>query len=187
MKKLLTILILSSNRYDLLEATIHSFLNTITYPYWEMVIYNHDESIGKGWNELAKRINGEYVLWCQDDWYFIEKWDWVEKAMKMLDENKDVGIVRLRKNGDGQIEEKETKEIDNGYLVDCIAGGFTMNPFIAKKETIIKLGIADEKKVKGVAEISLREKYKGRYETAKLNNPARGVAIHIGRGRRVVI
>ena len=183
--KLLTILILSSNRYDLLGATINSLLNTITYPYWEMIIYNHDESIGKGWNQLRQRINGEYVLWCQDDWYFIEKWDWIEKAIEILDNNKEVGIVRLRKESDGQNHEKEIKKIKNGYLVNCIGGGFTMNPFIAKKEIMIRLGVVDERKIHGKAELSIRERYKGKHETAKLDNPARGICIHIGRGRRI--
>jgi len=184
--KLLTILILSSNRLDLLRATISSLTETMIYPHWEMIIYNHDESIGKGWNELIKRIRGEYVLWCQDDWYFIENWDWIERAIDILDRDKEIGIVRLRKDSDGQHEEKEIGKVGSGYIVDCIAGGFSMNPFIARADLFKDLGEADETHKKGVAEISLREKYKGKYKTAKLNNFARGVCIHIGRGRRIL-
>ena len=102
----------------------------------------------------------------------------------ILDRDKEIGIVRLRKDGDGQHEEKEVEKVGSGYLVDCIAGGFSMNPFIARAELFNELGKADERKIKGVAEISLREKYK--YKTAKLNNAARGVCIHIGRGRRIL-
>ena len=184
--KLLTILILSSNRLDLLRATINSLTETMTYPHWEMIVYNHDGTIGEGWNELIKKINGDYVLSCQDDWYFIEKWNWVEKAIDILNREKEVGIVRLRKDSDGQHPTKEIRKIGDGSIVECVAGGFTMNPFIAKAELFKDLGNADERKIKGIAEISLREKYREKkYLTAKLNNPAKGVTIHIGRGRRV--
>jgi len=183
----LTIFILSGNRYDLLSATIQSLLNTITIKDWDLVVYNHQDTIGKGWNDLMKRISGDFVLGCQDDWFFTEKWDWVEKSIKILEDNKDIGIFRFRKDGDGQLKENVLEEHKDFCIVDCVAGGFTLNPFIARKETILKLGKAPEPKVKGLAEVELRNMYKLlNLKTAKLNNFDKGVCIHIGRGRRLL-
>lgn len=195
--KLLTIAILSSNRKDLLQATINSLLNTITYPHWELVVYNHDGSIGQGWNSLYKRMQGEYVLMCQDDWFFMEKkWDWLQECIQVLDEVDDLGIIRLRKDNDGQAEESigkrilfysEEKKLDFKMRdVACVGGGFTLNPFVCKKALIGKLGeVAGKRKIHGLAEMELRDRYKAfGYKTFKLDNDDGGVCIHIGRGRR---
>lgn len=184
---LLSIAILSSGRFDLLEATIHSLLNTMTVPYFELIIFNHRDSIGKGWNYLTERINGEFVLMCQDDWYFMEKCNWAEICMQVLSKYKDVGMIRLRKNGDGQNEEKVVEEFRDHQIVECVGGGFTMNPGMFRKDTLDKLGnIGSIQIAKGVAELEVRNRWRSlELKTAKLQNPGHGVCIHIGRGRRV--
>lgn len=185
--KLLTIAILSSNRFDLLQATINSLINTVTYPYWQLVVLNHNGTIGQGWNKLIDSVDGEYVLMCQDDWFFIEKWDWVQQAIDQLDHDPNAGIVRLRKENDGQNPEIVTGK-DLLLRVDCIGGGFSMNPFICKNETIDKIGRCQNiQREKGVAEVELRSRYAGLgLNTYKLDNAAKGVCIHIGRGRRIL-
>ena len=194
MKKL-SIAILSSNRFDLLSATINSLLATLRYPNWEMIIYNRDKGIGEGWNYLTESVSGEYVLMCQDDWFFMERWNWVEQAMAIVD-NKEFGIVRLRKNDDGQRNEERIKfwTYDKEGLkfafkeIRCKASGFNLNPFVCSREFLKRIGkVSKTGKEKGAAEIQLREKYNARkYKTAKLGNEENGVCIHIGRGRRII-
>ena len=183
----LSICILSHHRRDLLQAVIASLLHTVTVEDFELNILEHSGSVGTGWNNLVYQASGEYLLMTQDDWFFIEKWDWVQDAIKMLESDEKIGIVRLRKDGDGQVAEKVTEEIEGGVLVDCLRGGFTLNAHIARKDTLLKLGKALTKKEKGIAEVDLRLKYANfQFKTAKLGNAAHGVCIHIGRGRRVL-
>lgn len=212
--KRLSIAILSSNRYDLLRATVNSILDTMTYPEWEMFIFNHNESIGVGWNALAKRVNCDYVMLCQDDWYFMERWNWAETAVKILSKNKDIGCVRLRKDGDSQQPEEkigegvvnvEGEERKFDY-VECHHGGLTFNPCFVRKDVLDNLDMADGTLQHGVAMPKIKQQYeKLGYKTVKIINPpikkidgnelqnelkikresARGVCIHIGRGRRI--
>jgi len=134
--KLLTILILSSNRYELLETTISSLLETLTYPYWEMIIYNHDKTIGEGRAFLLNKIKGEYVLECEDDWLFLEKGNWVQDAIEILDNHPEVGMVRLRKKGDGQTNVRYLEKIKRGFIT---GGHWTHNPHIIRRSTLLKL------------------------------------------------
>jgi len=183
--KLLSIIILSSNRFDLLQNTILSLLNTVTYPHFEFIIYNHNAGQTEGWIKLIKMVQGEYVLNCEDDWFFIDRGDWVQQSIKILDENPKVGIVRLRKDKDGQTGNKLIKKVDCGSIVDT--SGFTLNPFIARTENLVEM-IKDNPEIsKSFLEYSLKSSFtKFRYQVAKLDEYDRkGIAIHIGWGRKV--
>ena len=189
-KKLLSIIILSSDRFDLLSATINSLLATMTYPYWEMIVYNHTGTAGDGWNALLKRINGEYVLNCEDDWIFIQRWDWIDKAIGILEKHKDVGIVRLHMSGYGRINGQKgvklVEKIENGHLIECPKSCFSLNPFITRKETLLEIGKARTGWGNNVCEKSLRLRYnKLGFKTATLDNRRMGVCLHTGRGRAV--
>lgn len=191
--KLLSIAILSNDdeRLDLLEATIHSLLSTIKYPRYEIIIYKHEGTIGEGWNYLTDRVNGDYVLMCQDDWYFIggattdkKNEKWIYDAMEVLDNNKDIGIIRLRKSGDGQMLEPLREEHEKHFVIGI--GWFSMNPFLCRREVLEKLGKATTPEFRiGIAEGEIRKRYRDMgYKTAKLKVRSEGVCIHIGKGRR---
>jgi len=189
-KKLLSIIILSSNRFDLLSATVNSLLATMTYPFWEMIIYNHMGTAGDGWNALLERINGEYILNCEDDWIFIQKWDWVEKAIGILERHRNVGIVRLRMGESGKINGQKgvkiVEKIEGGYLIECSKSCFSLNPFVARKETLLKIGRARTGWGNNVCEKSLGLKYNElEFKTATLDNRRMGVCLHTGRGQAV--
>jgi len=133
---------------------------------------------------------------CQEDWYFVggyaEKFkdtNWLHTAISVLNHDKGIGIIRLRKDGDGQNEERDIKGkgTEEYGLVDCIGGGFSLNPFICKKGLLKDIGYATvPEKKRGIAEGELRTKYrKKRYSTAKLKTlRSRGMCVHIGKGRR---
>ncbi len=191
--KLLSIAISAndSERNDLLEATIHSLLATVKYPRYEMLVYKHQGTIGEGWNYLIDNVKGDYVLMCQNDWYFIggattdkKNERWIHDAMRVLDNNKDIGIIRLRKCGDGQNEEPFIEERDDCFVIGL--GWFSMNPFLCRKEVLENLGKATTPELKrGIAEGEIRRRYtKLGYKTAKLKVRSKGVCIHIGKGRR---
>jgi len=74
---LLSIIVLSSDRLDLLESTLLSLLNCITYPHFELIIYNHQDMQDKGWLKLISMIKGKYVLQTEEDWLYLEKGDWI--------------------------------------------------------------------------------------------------------------
>jgi len=182
---LLSIIILSSNRFDLLQATIVSLINTITYSNFELIVYNHKGGQAEGWVKLMKMVQGEYVLNCEDDWFFIDGGDWVQQSIQILDQNPKVGIIRLRKDKDDQTGNTLEKEVDGGSIVK--SSGFTLNPFIGRTEDLIRMMNDTPKIHKTFLEYSLKASFsKFQYQVAKLNEYDRkGVAIHIGWQRRV--
>ena len=181
----MSIIVLSSSRFDLLRDTVISLINTITYSHFELIIYNHKAGQAEGWAKLMRMVQGEYVLNCEDDWFFIDGGDWVQQSIKILDQNPEVGIIRLRKDKDDQTGNISQKEVEGGCIVK--SSGFTLNPFIARKKDLIRMMNDIPEIDKVVLEYSLKSSFsKFQYQVAKLNGYDRkGIAIHIGWQRRV--
>lgn len=121
-KKLVTILIPVYNRESLVRNAIECSINQ-TYPNIEIIIgdncstdgtwkvlqdyskqdnriqiFRNKENLGpvKNWIECAKRANGEYIkILFSDDWMDL---NWIEKAVKLLDDHPEVGFVHSAVN-----------------------------------------------------------------------------------------
>lgn len=116
-EKLVSILIPVYNRVNLVRKAIESSINQ-TYTYIEIIIgdncstdgtwqvlqkyekcdsrihiFRNEENIGpvRNWIECSKRANGEYVkILFSDDWMDL---DWIEKAVRILNDNANTGFV----------------------------------------------------------------------------------------------
>ena len=183
---LLSIIVLSSDRLDLLDLTLLSLLNCITYPHYELIVYNHQAMQDKGWLKLVSMIRGEYVLQSEEDWLYTEQGDWVQQSIKILDINPKVGMIRLRKDDDGQTGNIVSSDIGGGYFVN--SSGFSLNPFIMRTKDIQQLAIDMANPLVYNFERELQNifgrscppgvvKLKGYHQ--------KGVCIHSGWGRRV--
>jgi len=183
---LLSIIVLSSDRLDLLESTLLSLLNCITYPHFELIIYNHQDMQDKGWLKLISMIKGKYVLQTEEDWLYLEKGDWIQDSIKILDEHPEVGMIRLRRDNDGQTNNTVLRDIEEGYVVN--SSGFSLNPFMMRIEDIQALARDLPSPLIGSFERELQNlfgkscppcvvKLKGYFQ--------KGVAIHIGWGRKI--
>ncbi len=202
-KPLLSIIILSSNRLDLLQTCVQSLLSHLeTYPHWELIIYNHSASQEDGIMHLASSIKGEYVFTCEDDWFFLPMdsiWGkdlWIQNAIDILNDYPEIKFVKLRQDYDGQAADGRIKRTlgKKGFEIACDTVGF--NPFITKRQIFVDL-IKEIKEYpvkenieKKMTKILFRWKHKGiPVQVAKLFFNAkwnkRGVCIHTGYGRKL--
>lgn len=182
---LLSIIILSSDRLDLLQTTISTLISRITYPHWEMIVYNHQGSHEEGLIKLINQAKGEYLFNCEDDWVFIEKGDWVQGAIAILKEHPEVGMIKLRKDGDGQRCFGIVESINHGYITSD--DEYSNNPFIARTADIRKVLAGIEKPMELYIEKKMVVSFKKTgLKIAKLSGcNKRGVCTHIGWGRQI--
>ncbi len=117
--KEVTVIITSCNRFDLLEKTLTSFMKFNTYPIKAYHLHNdggqlHLDRIqkkfpflniihsnprigySKSLDKLLELVNTEYVMTLEDDWKFHQNPGFIEKSIKILDENKDIHQVWIR-------------------------------------------------------------------------------------------
>jgi hypothetical protein len=196
---LLSILILNSQKRDykdLLALTIQSLLYHLNYPLWELIIYSHSGGIIEGYEKLFASAKGKYIFQCQDDYFFFptspQYKNWIQTAINILEENPEVKFVRLRVDHDGQVEGPKVKEVKGGEIVSHV--GFTLNPWIAKPETIQALldnvkshpedknSSLEEKMFRAANRLDFNTTAKLVFPEVKCSN--RGICIHTGYGRR---
>lgn len=124
-----TFIITSSNRHDLLERTVKSFLKLNRYPIAEYTIHedgtretvkisdfvglvfslnifdsvkSSPDKIGysKSLDKLLSEVKTEYVFTCEDDWLFNGDADFIENSLKILKTRPDIHQVWIRDEHD---------------------------------------------------------------------------------------
>ena len=118
---LISVIVTTYDRYELLEKTIYSFLKHCTYKNLELILC--DDGSPKIIQEKLKQLpfdkfffsntnkgfchninkghnfaSGEYIFYLQDDWLFVGQNDFLEKGIDLLSENPKIGIVKYRCN-----------------------------------------------------------------------------------------
>lgn len=149
-----------------------------------------DKTIGQGFNELVSSCKTKYMLWTPDDFGFFPNGDWVNMAIKILENRPDVGLIDLRKERDGEspwaIDGREWIGDMSLFIIHCWDDRvFNLTPFIARTEDIKKILPLDEQdKTGNVAEASGIDKFRNLgLKRARLDIPHMGVCFHLGWGR----
>lgn len=154
----ITVIVTDNNRVDLLERTLDSFLNLNTYPILSMHVHNDgtDQFFKKiikkfpmmNWHFSGKRIGysasldfllskvkTEYFFTCESDWNFYKNPGFMEKSLKILEENKHLHQVWLRDKEDhAHPLSKATRFVSGIEVRDVLPGyrkvwhGFSLNP-----------------------------------------------------------
>lgn len=122
-----TLVITSSNRFDLLQRTLDSFLALNTYPI-EKIVINEDsgnaecagkiiqrygciahvlfhpfrEGLSKALDNLLKHVETEYVFTCEDDWLFEGNKDFIKESLQIMNNMADINQVWVRAHKDHQ-------------------------------------------------------------------------------------
>lgn len=181
-------------RRDLLHHTVDTLLSSLDYPHFELLVYNHKGCQGIAFKKLVEMAKGEFLLNCEEDWFFFYKnKNWVKMSIDILTSNPTIGMVRLREDGDGQTGSGPKRNAPGGFSIAggeiVHSSGWTLNPFIAKTARIKDLVRAKGKELDACAnpEHACKELFKD--GVAKLALSGRGVVIHSGgdqtiRGRR---
>jgi len=160
------------------------------FPYEWIELDCSNLTIGAGFNRLAEQVKTEYVMNTLDDFGFFPNGNWAEKAIKILESRKDIGLVNLRKEKDNEgpwsLDSREWAGDVPFFTYYAWAGrGFSFNPSIMRTETLRKIIPLEEKDPHGnVAEAVGWERWKKLgLDTAKLDIPYYGVCFHLGWNR----
>lgn len=116
---LITVVVMGYRRSALLTRTIHSLLEVTSYPHIETILCDdgsprqeqsemrhlpfdrfllakQNEGLGRNANKGIHAATGQYILHLQDDWLCRGPVDFLEAAVCVLQERKDIGMVRFR-------------------------------------------------------------------------------------------
>jgi len=208
-----TFAITSCGRPELLEKTIESFLKLNSYPIDRYLIIEDknensvfvktlitsrfpqfeleitEKRIGqiKAIEKIYKKIDTKYVFHCEDDWLFTKS-GFIEKSIPILEKNKDVLQVHIRK-----YNKINGHPVSNGYLLEDIPvrklnfnylkvwHGFSWNPGLRRTEDILINGKLLEYKYEH--EFSIHYKNLGFYVVVL--DDEEGYVEHIGWGQHV--
>ncbi len=210
--KEVTLVITSCGRFDLLEETLDSFFEYNTYPIKKIII-TEDSTEGKKLERLISKykdknqnfrlivnktrlgqlksidkayreIDTEYIFHCEDDWKFLKK-GFIEKSLKLLEEDEKILVVGLRERSDFAKdffydEDYVSRSGEKYYNVKGEI--FTYNPALRRKKDMDLFG-AHEKLENQRYEEVLSNFYKERgFKTVFFKEP---YVTHIGNKRHV--
>jgi len=148
-------------------------------------------TLAQGFNRLVEMVKTDYVIWTPDDFGFFPNGSWAEKAVKILEERKDVGIIDLRKERDNEtpwaIDRREKIGNMSFYIIrSCADRRFNLTPFMMRSKDLKKIVPLDESETrKNGAEYSGIQNYRERVnlDLARLDIPYKGVCFHLGWNR----
>lgn len=163
--KEVTLIVTDNNRVDLLRKTLRSFFQINTYPLKEIHIHNDGkDKLFKGimaefpqanWyfsnriigyaaslDFLLSKVNTEYVMSLESDWFFHSNPGFIERSMKILEENPHIHQVWIRDHTDhGHILSDEievsgikVREVTQGYRKYW--NGWSWNPALRRMSDI---------------------------------------------------
>jgi hypothetical protein len=133
MNSIIVVGILNQNRFDLLERTMLSITKALGdkalyimhdngsdqhtmgriracqwYRKFKQVKWaGKNIGIGGGMNSLramARKLDAAYYIHLENDWECMRNGDWLQHCLDIMTNNPQIGIIKLRKQGDGQYE-----------------------------------------------------------------------------------
>lgn len=150
--------ITSCGRPDLLERTINSLPNwlevhvhedswPVVYPFPETMkkIHSFIETRGIGQHKsielFLQMCNDKFVLFCEDDWVFENSYDWIERSIQIMEQDKEIVKVLCRI---GSPHPCSHDFGDYGYIVPWCGNdgilwhGFSWNPGVTRVDILKK-------------------------------------------------
>jgi hypothetical protein len=158
MSELVTVVITSCGRWDLLEKTVDSFMNMYSGPrianwiivedsgnpdikwkiemkYKFMDLYFHEIPHGqlRCIDEAYSKVKTPYILHLEDDWFFHTPGDFIKESIEYLEKNSQLIQIWIRDNSDNPHKAE--------YLVPEWEGwnGFSFNPGVRRKSDYDKI------------------------------------------------
>ena len=160
------------------------------YPYEFIDLDCSNLTIGAGFNRLIEQVKTEYLIWTPDDFAFFPNGRWAEKAIKILEKRKDIGIIDLRKERDNEVP-WGIIEKNQDYLIIKRIGNrvFNLTPFMARTKDIKKIIPLDtsETRKNGAEYSGIMNFRRLNLKLARLNIKYLGVCFHLGWNRSRVL
>lgn len=166
--KEVTFMITACNRVDLLRRTLDSFFQLNTYPIKEFIAHNDGDDrlfsniktrypqitwyfsgkrIGyaRSLDFLISKVKTEYVFSCEDDWLYYQNPGFIEKSLRILEENPTINQVWIRDEGDHHHPLNGVEVISGVPVRSVIPGyhkhwnGYSWNPSLRRMSDIQKM------------------------------------------------
>lgn len=165
--KEVTVIVTDNNRVDLLRKTLTSFFQMNTYPISEFHLHNDgpDRFFQKIMQEfpninfyfsgkiigyaasldfLLKKVKTEYVMNLESDWLFYQNPGFIEKSMKILEENPHIHQCWIRDSTDHhhpllattEVSGIKVREVKWGYRRHW--NGWSLNPSLRRMSDLQK-------------------------------------------------
>lgn len=163
-----TVILTCCNRTDLLRKTLDSFFETNTYPIAEFLAHNDGDDrlfrsikaryINIQWHFsgtrigyaasldfLLAKVQTDYVFSTEDDWHYYKNPGFIEKSLKILEDNPHIHQVWIRDsddhhhplNGIETISGVEVREVKYGY--HKYWNGYSLNPALRRMSDIKRM------------------------------------------------
>ena len=160
----------SCGRFDLLDQTLSSFLQTCDHDIKKFIIIDdstdsqchsnirkkyqgvelitNDERIGqiKSIDKMYSHVDTEYIFHCEDDWLFFKS-GYLNKSLKLLESDSNIFQCWIRDRNDHNHPTLNETEEYGGIefkemlpMWEGIYSGFTFNPSLIRKSDYDKLG-----------------------------------------------
>lgn len=166
MSSQITVIVTSSDRFDLLCRTLDSFLALNTYPIHKYVLnedsgnrettariikrYGHlfhvlhhpgREGLSKALDNLMLHVDTQYVFNIEDDWMFRGNANFIQESVEILEGRQDVHQVWIRDKRDHKhpvvTEHPMYDRVTKGYM--GIWHGFSFNPSLRRTADIRRM------------------------------------------------
>lgn len=163
-----TVIITDNNRVDLLRKTLTSFFNMNTYPIKEIHVHNDGKDKlfarlmqdfkGINWHFsgrtigyaasldfLLSKVTTDYVFNIESDWHFYQNPGFIERSLKILQENPEIHQVWLRDKSDHghplddaiTVSGINVQPVKHGYLKSW--NGYSWNPALRRMADIRRM------------------------------------------------
>jgi GT2 family glycosyltransferase len=168
---LVSVVVVTYDRLDTLVPTVESFRRVCSYPRVEYLLCDdgsprrvqermrqlpfdrflfaeRNGGLGRNTNRGIAAARGQYILQLQDDWVCEGRGDFVERAVAVMDEHPELGMIRYREPPP-QVEPASTFTSARGDVVRVFASGtharggeyaYSDNPHIKRRDFHEKLG-----------------------------------------------
>lgn len=190
MTPLVSVLFISYKRVHLLERTLSTFYRNTRYPKLELVITDdgspeeiqgrirklpahkfllspRNRGMGANANAGVKECTGKYVLFLQDDWECKGPCDYLERAVAVMEERKDVGLIRFYGVHQETLELCDCLSSENAFLVlpynprrgACPTRLYSDTPHLISRECLEHLGPRRERCSLEECELDYQQKF----------------------------
>lgn len=163
----ITFILTSCGRFDLLEQTMDSFLALNDFPIYEYIIhedsgdqavYEHIMSkyghiaevmmsdrigLSRSIDKLVACVETPYIFHAENDWYFSGNKFFMASSLAVLQTREDINQVWIRHESDHKLPLGDTYLVDGVPVKDCVHWndwvGYSWNPGLRRTEDIRRM------------------------------------------------
>ena len=205
---LVSVILITYNRYHLLERTLLSLRQRCTYPNIQYIICDDaspidvqekikklpadifliaesNQGLGKNTNKGIIAAEGEYILQLQDDFEFIGDPNFIQKAIEVMTDYPDLALLRFYRGSESfnGCSKRKIKSGENIYVTDnksSTHSTYSDTPHIKTKFLHDKIGLYKEKVSMCIMEVDFLARWNKQEELLSAFWGEKDLFVHTG-------